>query len=112
MRTLKFVLAALVALIILILAIANGADVSVKLWPDLTDYAVPAAPSVSLPLFIVGLSCGLVGFLLGAAREWAREGKIRSTARHARKEAAALKAKVDELTKDSADDDIPALPSR
>ncbi len=112
MRTLKFVAAAFIAIIIVILAVANGAEVSVKLWPDLTDYAVPPAPSLSLPLFIVGLSCGLVGFLLGAAREWAREGKVRSTARNAKREAAALKAKVEELTKDSGDDDLPALPSR
>jgi len=112
MRTLKFIFAAIIAIIIVILAVANAADVSVRLWPDLTEYTVPAAPSVTIPLFIVGLICGLFGFLLGAAREWAREGKIRSTARQAKKEAAVLKAKVDELTKDGSDDDIPALPSR
>lgn len=112
MRTLKFICAAIIAIIIVILAVANAADVSVRLWPDLTDYAVPAAPSITIPMFAVGLICGLVGFLLGAAREWAREGKVRSTARQAKKEAAALKAKVDELTKDSGDDDLPALPSR
>jgi len=111
-RTIKFVCAALIALAILILAAANGGDVTVYLWPDLTEYAVPPSPVLTVPVFIVGLACGLVGFLLGALREWAREGKVRSTARHAKREAAALKAKVDELTKDSADDDIPALPSR
>ena len=72
---------------------------------------LPASPQVTTHLFIFLLGAGLVGFLLGAAREWLREGRVRSTARKATKEAEALKAKVDELTRD-ADDDIPALPSR
>lgn len=112
MRTLKFIFAALIALIILVLCVANATDMGVRLWPDLSDYGVPASPDLIVPTFIFGLVCGMVGFMLGAAREWMREGRVRSTARHAKKEAAALKAKVDELTKDERDDDIPALPSR
>lgn len=111
MRTLKFAIAFIVAALIAILCVANAGYVSVNLWPDVTDYGLPVAPSVSVPLFIVGLISGLAGFLLGAAREWMREGRIRSTARHAKKEAEALKAKVDELTADG-DDDIPALAGR
>lgn len=112
MRTLKFAIAFVVAALIAILCVANADYVTVHLWPDVTDYGLPTAPSVDVPLFIVGLIAGLAGFLLGAAREWMREGRIRSTARHAKKEAAALKAKVDEMTADQGDDDIPALPSR
>ena len=111
MRTVKFAVAALVALIIIILCVANGGEATLRLWPDLTGYGLPASPQVTTHLFIFLLGAGLVGFLLGAAREWLREGRVRSTARKATKEAEALKAKVDELTRD-ADDDIPALPSR
>ena len=111
MRTIKFILAALVALVVIVLCVANGGDATLKFWPDLTGYGLPASPSVTAPLFLFLLVAGLIGFLLGAAREWLREGRIRSTARRATKEAEALKAKVDELTSDG-DDDIPALPSR
>lgn len=111
MRTLKFAIAFIVAVVIGVLAVANSADISVRLWPDLSEYGVDIAPQVTAPLFIFGLVCGLVGFLLGAAREWMREGRIRSTARRARREAVALKAEVDKLSGDQ-DDDLPALPSR
>ncbi|MFV0473408.1 MAG: LapA family protein [Pikeienuella sp.] len=110
MRTLKFAIAAIVAVVIGVLAVANSADVSVRLWPDLSEYGVDLAPSVTIPLFVFGLLCGLVGFLLGAAREWMREGRLRSHGRRARREAETLRAKVDELAGD--DGDLPALPSR
>ena len=112
MRAIKFGFAALVAIIIIVLAVANAGEIPVHLWPDLTAYGVPAAPSVVMPIFVFGLICGLVGFLLGAAREFLREGQVRSEARQSRKEAAKLKSKIDELTAESQDDDIPALPAR
>lgn len=112
MKAIKFGFAAVVAVIIIILAVANADDVFVKLWPDLTAYGVPQAPGMELPLFVVGLFCGLIGFLLGAAREYLREGQVRSEARQNRKEAEKLKSKIDELTAETRDDDIPALPAR
>lgn len=110
-RRLKFLFVFLFALVIGVLSVANSGPVTVKAWPDLSDYGVSAAPEATLPLFIFGLFCGLVGFLLGAAREWAREGRIRRTARQARKEAAALRAKVDAMA-DEKSEDLPALSSR
>ncbi|MEM7270366.1 MAG: hypothetical protein AAF401_14095 [Pseudomonadota bacterium] len=111
MRTLKFVLVAILAIVIIILAVANGDWVAFKFWPDLTMYGVPASPVIELPLLVIGVLCGIVGFVFGALREYLREGRIRSTARKSQREAQALKAKVDELTGDQ-DDDIPALPAR
>lgn len=110
MRTLKFAIALIVAVVIGVLAVANSGDVPVRLWPDLTEYGVMVAPAISVPLFVFGLLCGLVGFLLGAAREWMREGRQRSGGRRARREADKLRAKVHELAGD--EDDLPALPSR
>ncbi|WP_340107944.1 LapA family protein [Pikeienuella sp. HZG-20] len=111
MRTLKFFIALVVAVVIGVLAVANSADISVRLWPDLSEYGVVQAPTATLPLFAFGLLCGLVGFLLGAAREWMREGRVRATARRAKREAAMLKTKVNALSGDK-DDDLPALTSR
>lgn len=111
MRTLKFFVTLVLAIVIAVLSVANSADIAVRLWPDLTEYGVPAAPETPVPLFVVGLFCGLIGFLLGAAREWMREGRVRGAARAARREAAALRAKVDALAGDKGDD-LPAIPSR
>lgn len=112
MRTVKFALASVAAILIGVFCVANGEHVAVRLWPDLTEYGVPASPVVEIWLFVVVLVAGLIGFLMGAAREWLREGRVRRSGRRARREAQALKAKVDELTRDSEDEDIPALASR
>lgn len=109
-RKLKFLIAFLIAAVIGVLCIANSGNITVEAWPDLTEYGVPASPQQELPLYVFALLCGLVGFLLGAAREWAREGRVRSTARQAKREAAQLKQKVSKLSGD--DDDLPALASR
>lgn len=105
LRTIKFIVAFIVAAVIGVVSVANSSGVEIFAWPDVTGYGLPAAPSVTIPVFIFGLLCGLVGFLLGAAREWAREGKVRSTARRARREAVQLRAKVDKLS----DEKGPAL---
>lgn len=111
MNTLKFIGAAVVALILGVLAFANGGDVTVAFWPDMTTYGLPASPTVEAPVFVIALVCAVFGFLGGAMREYLREGRVRSQARRAKSEAAKLKAKVEELTADD-DDDIPALTAR
>lgn len=112
MRTIKFILVAIFAVIIGILLFANGGDIVVHLWPNMTDYGLPASPAIELPIAVVALACGLVGFILGSLREYLREGQIRADRKRTRKEAQALKNKIDEMTRDAADDDIPALPAR
>ena len=112
MKAIRFLLAAIAAIFIVILAVANDGWTTVYAWPDLTAYGVAPAPSIELPLFVIGLVCWFAGFLLGVAREYLREGGVRSEARQTRKEAAQLKSKIDELTAETEDDDIPALPAR
>ncbi len=111
MRTIKFALAAIVAVIIIILFFANGDNVAVRYWPDMSEYGLPLSPAHSVPLFGVAFIAGIIGFALGSLREYVREGSIRRDRSRTKKEAAALKAKIDEMTQDS-DDDIPALPAR
>ena len=110
MKTLKFCGAVVLAVAIGVLAFANGDDVTVAFWPDMTDYGLPASPAYDIPVFLIGLVCALAGFVAGVAREYLREGGVRSRGRRARAEAARLKAKVDELSPD--DDDLPALTAR
>lgn len=112
MRNIKFAVAILIAILIGVVIFANGHDVTVYAWPDVTDYGLPASPSYSLALGVFGLICGVVGFMLGTMREFLREGTVRREGRKSRKEAQALKAKIDELTADQRDDDIPQLAAR
>ena len=111
MRAIKFAIVAVFAVLIVILFFANGDNVDVRYWPDMSDYGLPASPVHSLPLFGVAFVAGIIGFALGSLREFVREGAIRRDRNRTKKEAAALKAKIDEMTQDS-DDDIPALPAR
>lgn len=112
MRAIKFAFVAVFAVLIIILLFANGDNVVVKYWPDMTDYGLPASPAHSIPLFGVAFIAGIIGFTLGSLREYVREGSIRRDRSRTKKEAAALKAKIDEMTRETADDDIPALPAR
>ena len=116
MRSLKFALVLFVVVIpVVVFSVANAEIVTVRLWPDLTDYGVPLSPSIETPVFMVGLVAGLIWLLVGIAfglgYEYVREGRVRRAGREAKREADALRAKLDELTGD-AEDDIPALPSR
>ena len=112
MRTINFVLTAIAAILIGIVFFANGGDVVVSFWPDMSDYGLPLSPTLTLSVGTVGLLCGLIGFVLGTMREYLREGGVRRQGRKAKREAEALKSKVDELTADQADDDIPQLAAR
>lgn len=116
MRTLKFALVLFVIVIpVVVFSVANAEVVTVRLWPDLTDYGLPLSPSVETPVFMVGLVAGLIWLLVGIAfglgYEYVREGKIRRSAREAKREADALRKKLDEIAGDS-DDDVAALPAR
>jgi hypothetical protein len=114
MRVLSYALAAVTALAVLLLSIANRHLVTVNLGPDLTEYGVAAAPSYAVPLFVVALAFGGVGFILGALREYLREAGVRAAASARRREIGKLQREVDALkskTRDE-DDEIIALTSR
>lgn len=114
MRFITTLLMIVFALAILIACFANRHVVTVTLWPELSAYGVPAAPSVSLPMFVVALSFVVIGFILGAGREYLREGRVRRDAYERRQEIAVLEAQLRKLKAESPRDDtdelIAALP--
>lgn len=115
MRFVRYLLLAVVALVVVALSVANRDPVDVTAWPDLTAYGVPAAPVFAIPLFLVALACGAIGFIIGAAREYLREGRIRRRAAEARREVAMLESEVKSLKRSQQideDDEIIALTSR
>jgi hypothetical protein len=114
MRSLNLVVLAVAGLVVLLLAIANRQVVAVNLAPDLVDYGAPAAPTFAVPLYVVALVCGAVGFILGALREYLRESGLRADSNARRREVGKLQREVDALktkTQDE-DDEIIALTSR
>jgi hypothetical protein len=97
MRTLKYIVLAVIAIVVIGLSVANRHTVDVAVAPDFTAYGFPPSLHFDVPLFLVALACGALGFMVGAAREYLREGRVRARARAARREAGELKREVHEL---------------
>ncbi len=115
MRFVSYVLLAIAAVVVVMLSVANRSYVDVMMWPDMTDYGLPTSPRASVPLFLLALGFGALGFVLGAAREYIREARVRRAAAAARKEVSQLKREVETLRSRNnvdEDDEIIALTSR
>ena len=115
MRLLTYILLGAAALVAIAWSVANRGAVSVALGPDLSAYGLPALPSYEIPLFVFALACGAVGFVLGAAREYIREHRLRRRAAEARREVDKLEREVATLKRQQKldeDDEIIALTAR
>ena len=87
MRALARLLVALpVGLLVILFAVSNRGMVEVTLDP------LPGA--VSLPLALIVLGMGLVGFVAGGLVVWLGQGRHRRLAREARRHVEALKAEL------------------
>ncbi|SEA77198.1 hypothetical protein [Rubrimonas cliftonensis] len=115
MRILTYLLIGIVAIVVIALSVANRHVVDVGVAPDFSAYGLPPSPRFGLPLYVLALACGALGFVLGAAREYIREGRVRRRAAAARREVGELKREVSKLKRDQnldEDDEIIALTSR
>jgi uncharacterized integral membrane protein len=83
-RFLKFILLIPVAIVLLLLAVANRGPVLLSFDP-----ISPAEPMFSLraPLFVLLLICVMFGVLLGGLGTWLTQGHHRKNARRLRAEA-------------------------
>lgn len=80
MTFLRVLLLVLLAAILVLVALANRAIVTLRPFPDPVADLVGANPSVSMPLFValfLGIAAGLV---IGYVIEWLREHRFRSEA--------------------------------
>ena len=82
------------ALVIVLLALANRQAVTLSLDPLLSDKPTLA---VTQPLFILLLAALLAGVIVGGIAAWLRQGKWRHAARRAQAEARASRAEADAL---------------
>jgi uncharacterized integral membrane protein len=81
-----------VAVILIVLAVANRALVTLSLDPFRPDRP---ALSVTMPLFFAIFLALLLGALIGGIAAWLGQGKWRRAAREARQEAARLGRELD-----------------
>lgn len=102
MRYIRYAILAAIAVVLIVLALANRASVTLNTLPGglaefpgmgVLDY------SVELPLFAVGFGGVLAGLLLGFVWEWIREHKHRAEA--ARKQSEVKKLERELRRKDA-----------
>lgn len=109
MRTLKYLVLALILVCLVVLALANREIVTLHLLPAGMARVMPM--SLRVPLFVVVLLSALVGMIAGYLLEWLREHKHRRRAAEKAREAARLGGEVDRLRRQSGkpEDDVLAL---
>ena len=81
MRILKTLFWLVVAVILIVLGLANREMVELKALPEVLEARLGAVPDVELPLFLVILGSVALGLLIGFIWEWLREIPERQQAR-------------------------------
>lgn len=91
LRLAKFVVGALVALVLLIFAFANRQFISVSFDP----FAAGDAPAfaIAAPLFLVLMATLIIGVMIGGAAVWLSQGRFRRAARQSRAEVERLRSR-------------------
>lgn len=96
-RYLRYAFLALLALVLVIVAMANRDVVTLLLLPPEMAGFLGFSWQVTLPLFLVIFAGILAGVLVGFIWEWFREHKHRAEASRRRREASELKREVSRL---------------
>ncbi|WP_230529858.1 lipopolysaccharide assembly protein LapA domain-containing protein [Microvirga roseola] len=108
-RFLKALILLPVAIIVVLLAVANRAPVTLSLDPFSQE-----APefSAQIPLFLVIFAAVMVGVVIGGVATWLAQSKNRRKRRHLRREANTLRHETERLrAQQQANATLPALPS-
>jgi uncharacterized integral membrane protein len=110
-RSLRYLFLAALGLVLLTVALANRAPVTLKALPEDLAAFTGFAWQIELPLFMVIFGGIIAGLLIGFVWEWFREMKHRSTASRKTREVARLEREL-AVMKDSQSvpkDDILAI---
>ena len=110
-RSLRYLFLAALGLVLLTVALANRAPVTLKALPEDLAAFTGCAWQIELPLFMVIFGGIIAGLLIGFVWEWFREMKHRSTASRKTREVARLEREL-AVMKDSQSvpkDDILAI---
>ena len=113
-RTFRYIVLVIIAIVLLIVAMANRAAVTVRLLPDDIAAFFGGTWALEMPLFLALFGGVVAGLLIGFVWEWVRESKYRGTASSKSREVARLERELAVLrdTKPEAEDDVLALLAR
>ncbi|MEO0751929.1 MAG: DUF1049 domain-containing protein [Pseudomonadota bacterium] len=111
MRYIRYAILASIAVVLIVIAMANRGSVTVKALP--TELAQIAGLNVSydVPLFVVIFAGILGGLVLGFIWEWIREASERAAAARQKREMERMKAEIKRLKANGDDgkDEVLAL---
>ena len=111
MRYIRYGFLAALAIVLITVALANRAPVTLNLLPEGLTGFLGFSWTISLPLFLVIFGGIVAGILIGFIWEWMREHHHRAEASRARREAERLTREVEKLRGASPEkgDDVLAL---
>lgn len=105
MRLIKYSFLAAVAVILMVLALANSGKVTLTVLPAPLARATGFSWAIELPLFVVIFGGILAGLLIGFIWEWFREHKHRAEAARRRSEVQKLESELKRLKGEKARDE-------
>lgn len=97
MRIIRMLFIALIALVLIVLALANRGPVTVRAFPENLDGWLGSAWAVTVPLFLLIFVAILVGVVLGLVWEWLREAQLRAESARRARDIAELEREVGTL---------------
>jgi len=111
MRFIKYLFLGAVALVLIVVAVANRQPVELQLLPEDLAVFVPFADKITVPLFLVIFGGILAGLLIGFIWEYLREFKIRNNLSKTNKQVRHLEREVGKLREKAGEgkDEILAL---
>jgi len=111
MRYIRYLFLSVVGLMLVVLALANRAVVTLHVLPDELAGFLPIANAYSVPLFLVILGSIVAGLLIGFVWEYFREHKLRADAARKKRDLNRLEREVKGLREKTGEgkDDVLAL---
>lgn len=112
LRLIKYIVLAVIAVVLVVLALANRDSVTLELLPaDLAAWSGVNFAPIELPLFLVIFAGVAIGLLIGRIAEWLREYRYRADAKQQRRARTKLEREVADLKGRSGEtqDDVLAL---
>lgn len=114
MRYFRYLVLALIAIVLVTVAVANRQPLTLRLLPEELEGLMGFSWQVTWPAFMILLAAVLVGVLLGFVWEWIREHRYRAEAAAERKERERLEREVKKSSPrtETGDDVLALLESR
>ena len=111
MRYIRYIFLGAIALVLVVVAVANRQPVELQLLPEDIATFVPFAGSITVPLFLVIFGGILAGLLIGFIWEYLREFKVRSNLSKSNRQVKSLEREVGKLREKTGEgqDEILAL---